>query len=360
VLKIMIVDDESANLALLQRIAAKVAADVTVVAFSDPVQALADCVPTLPDLIVTDYIMPGLNGHELLSRVRMLPGGAHVPVVMITAAGERAVRQQALELGATDFLAKPVDPLEVRVRLTNLLAMRRNHLELSDRSRWLAAEVAQATRTIRDREHELIIRLSRAAEFRDSDTGAHLQRMARYSRLIAERLDLPVDACEMIFKAAPMHDIGKMGIPDSILLKQGRLDPAEFEVMKRHPVIGRDILAGSQSQIIALGAEIALAHHEMFDGGGYPQGLAGAAIPQAGRIVAVADVFDALTSSRPYKKAWSDDAAAAFLRDRAGSHFDPVCVEAFLSAWEEVAAVKAAFADAPETAPPEEMAQVLA
>lgn len=356
---ILIVDDEQTNLMLLQRVAARVADDVTATPFSDPLAALAACRAALPDLMVLDYLMPGMNGHELLTAVRALPGGADVPIVMITADGERAVRQKALKLGATDFLAKPVDPVEVQVRLTNLLAIRRSHVTLADRSRWLAEEVAKATQTVLDREHELIIRMSKAAEFRDSDTGAHLQRMAHYSRLIAEQLGQSAEECEMIFRAAPMHDLGKLGIPDAILLKQGRLEADEFAVMKRHPAIGHDILAGSQSRVIALGAEIALSHHEKLDGSGYPNGLAGDAIPLAGRIVAVADVFDALTSARPYKKPWETDRARDFLIQHSGSHFDPACVAAFIRAWDGALAVQARFSDAPEPPPPD-LEQVLA
>lgn len=359
-MKIMIVDDEQTNLLLLQRIASKIGGTSSVVCFADPAAALEACVACMPDLIVLDYIMPGMNGHELLSRIRATPDGANVPVVMITAAEERTVRQKALELGATDFLSKPVDPLEVQVRLSNLLALRRNLVALADRSRWLAEEVEKATRTILEREHELIIRLSRAAEFRDCDTGSHLQRMAHYSRLIARRLGLPAETCEMIFKAAPMHDIGKMGVPDAVLLKQGRLEPAEFDVMKRHPLIGCDILSNSESQVIRLGAEIALTHHEKVDGSGYPQGLKGDEIPLAGRIVAVADVFDALTSARPYKKPWSLEDARAFLTEGAGTHFDKACVDAFLDGWDEALHVKAAFSDAHEEPPPPRLDQLLA
>lgn len=344
-MRIQIVDDNETNLMLFEQIALRVAEDVTVECFADPVKALEDARQLLPDLVLVDYMMPVMDGHQFLAEIRKLPGGRDVPILMITAAGERSVRQKALELGATDFLTKPVDPTEVRVRLANLLALRRSHLRLHDRNRWLADEVRKATQEISAREHELVVRLSKAAEFRDPETGGHIQRMAHYSKLIAHGMGLAPDLCDLILRAAPMHDVGKLGIPDGILLKPGRLDSNEFDVMKRHPGIGHAILDGSNSQLIALGAEIALTHHEKFDGSGYPNGLRGEDIPLPGRIVAVADVFDALTSQRPYKEAWTVERARNFLVEGKGSHFDPACVDAFLTAWDEAMIIKAHFID---------------
>ena len=342
-MRIQIVDDNETNLMLFEQIALRVAEDVTVECFADPVKALADAGRSLPDLVLVDYMMPVMDGHQFLAEIRKLPGGRDVPILMITAAGERSVRQKALELGATDFLTKPVDPTEVRVRLVNLLALRRSHLRLHDRNRWLAEEVRKATQAISAREHELVVRLSKAAEFRDPETGGHIQRMAHYSELIARGMGLAPELCDLILRAAPMHDVGKLGIPDGILLKPGRLDSDEFDVRKRHPGIGHAILDGSASHLIALGAEIALTHHEKFDGSGYPNGLRGEEIPLPGRIVAVADVFDALTSERPYKAAWPVERARDFLIEGKGSHFDPACVDAFLTAWDEAMTIKAHF-----------------
>jgi putative two-component system response regulator len=344
-MRIMIVDDNDTNLTLFEQIAKRVSPDVAVICHADPIEALAAATADLPDLVVVDFMMPGMDGHQLLEAIRALPGGRDVPIVMITAAGERSIRHRALELGATDFLTKPVDATEMRVRLTNLLALRRSHLQQKNRNRWLADEVRKATAAITNREHELIIRLSRAAEFRDPETGGHIQRMAHFSRMIAAGLGLPEDQCELILRAAPMHDVGKLGIPDSILLKPGRLTDDEFTVMKRHPAMGFAILDGSESDLIRLGAEIAYYHHEKYDGSGYPFGLKGGDIPLTGRIVAVADVFDALTSTRPYKTGWSVEDAAKFLKDGKGTHFDPSCVDAFLGAWDEVLSARAHFAD---------------
>lgn len=344
---VQIVDDNDTNLMLFQQLALRTGTDVEVVTYADPLAALEFCRSTVPDMIVVDYMMPEMDGHQYVEAVRKLTGFRDVPIVMVTAAAERSVRQKALELGVTDFLAKPVDPAEAKVRFANLLALRRSHLQLRDRNRWLADEVRQATATIAAREQELILRLSKAAEFRDPETGAHIVRMARYSELIARRLGKDDEYCELMLKAAPMHDLGKLGIPDGILLKPGKLTDEEFAVMTKHPQIGYEILSGSDSSLIRFGAEIALTHHEKWDGSGYPNKLSGEAIPLSGRIVAVADVFDALTSERPYKAAWPLDKARKLLEDNSGSHFDPACVAAFLAEWEAVLQIRAEVADEP-------------
>ncbi|MBX9635585.1 MAG: response regulator [Magnetospirillum sp.] len=344
---VQIVDDNETNLMLFEQLALKVGSDIQVETYADPLVALASCKVTMPDMIVVDYMMPGMDGHEYVEAIRQIPSARDVPIVMVTAAADRTVRQKALELGVSDFLAKPVDPSEVRVRFANLLALRRSHLQLRDRNRWLAEEISKATATVIEREQELVLRLSKAAEFRDPETGAHIVRMACYSELIARRLGLPNDICELLLRAAPMHDLGKLGIPDGILLKPGRLTEDEFAIMSRHPEIGHEILAESDSQLIRMGAEIALSHHEKFDGTGYPRRLAGDAIPLMGRIVAVADVFDALTSERPYKAAWPAEKARKLLEDNSGSHFDPACVRAFLEEWDQVNAIRESLVDEP-------------
>ena len=203
----------------------------------------------------------------------------------------------------------------------------------------------KATEEIRRREQETILRLSRAAEFRDPETGDHLQRMAHYSWMIAVRLGLPPEQQQLILEAAPMHDVGKVGIPDHILLKPGKLDEAEFSIMKQHPVIGHQILSDSSSPLLQIAAVIAISHHEKYDGTGYPHGRKGEDIPLFGRIVAVADVFDALTSERPYKRAWSLEDAVVFLEEGCGSHFDPKCVQAFLTGWDQVVDIRRRFQD---------------
>jgi len=344
-MKIFVVDDNETNLILFSQLAKGLGEDIEVEAHISPVQALEACSRAMPDLVLVDYMMPDMDGHQFIAGLRALPAAKDVPIIMVTAADERQVRHKALDLGATDFIAKPVDPNEVKARLRNLLALRRSHMKLQDRNAWLGSEVRKATQALIDREQELILRLAKAAEFRDPETGGHIQRMAHYSEHIGRRLGLSDEQCELLLQAAPMHDVGKMGIPDGILLKPGKLDEDEFRVMKQHPEIGYSILRGSNSRLIQVAAEIALSHHEKWDGSGYPQGQSGEAIPLFGRIVAVADVFDALTSARPYKRAWSIEQAQEFIATSAGSHFDPACVRAFLENWESVLAISARFQD---------------
>jgi putative two-component system response regulator len=265
---------------------------------------------------------------------------------MVTSVHEAEVRYQALECGANDFLTKPVDKSEFVPRVRNMLALRRHQKVLADRAEGLANEVRMSLAGILAREHDTILRLSRAAEFRDPETGSHIQRMACYSQLIAKALGFSES------DQAPMHDVGKVGIPDHILLKPGKLEPEEFEIMKQHALMGYEILRGSSSHLLQAAALIAVSHHEKFDGSGYPHGRAGEAIPLFGRIVAVADVFDALTSDRPYKKAWDVERAAATIREGSGSHFDPACVEAFFQQWDEVLAIHAAYPDTQRTPEP--------
>ena len=273
--------------------------------------------------------MPEMNGIEFIRKFRLNPASSHVPVIMVTSIEDRNVRYEALEVGATDFLMKPVDHHECRARCRNMLIQHQQYKIISDRSRWLERRVAEATSEIRLRERETLLRLARAGEYRDEETGNHIIRMAKYSRLIAEQLGMSAMEAEVIEMAAPMHDIGKIGIRDDILLKPGKLTVEEYEVMKSHTVIGHDILKDSPSKFLQMGAVIALGHHEKYDGTGYPYGLSGEDIPIEARIVAVADVYDALVSERPYKNAWSSKAAMEYMENNKGKHFDPRVLEAF-------------------------------
>jgi putative two-component system response regulator len=264
---------------------------------------------------------------------------------MITANDQKQIRYRALDAGATDFLTKPVDKVEFIARANNMLLLGASRKALADRAAWLAGEVRKATLEIVQRERETVVRLSKAAEYRDPETGAHILRMAHYSELIAKGMCLTQAEQELLLESAPMHDIGKVGIADNILLKPGRLTPEEFEIMKLHAMFGYEILKGSSSRVLQAGAEIARAHHEKYDGSGYPNGLAGDDIPIFSRIVAVADVFDALTSERPYKKAWSLERAAEHIRESSGTHFDPKCVETFFANWEQILQIRQRFQD---------------
>jgi putative two-component system response regulator len=344
-MNLTIIDDNSTNLALLEEISKIAFPSENIKLFSNPIEALEESLNTLPDLILIDFMMPGLDGIEFVKKFRTKQNTKEIPIIMITASMETDVKQRALGVGVTDFLNKPLDVNELKARLSNLAELRKSHLKLKNLNQWLSDEVLKATETILKREEELIFRLSKAAEYRDPETGGHIQRMAHYSRLIAIKLGLDDLKVESIFKAAPMHDIGKMGIPDSILLKPGVLDEFEFSIMKTHAMIGYNILQGSNSSLLQVGAEIAISHHEKWNGTGYPNHLKQNAIPKTGRIVAVADVFDALTSERPYKKAWDIDRAKNHLIELKGIHFDPDCVDAFLSSWDEVLEIKSKFRD---------------
>jgi two-component system, response regulator RpfG len=258
---------------------------------------------------------------------------------------DRKVRYAALDAGITDFLTKPVDARECLARCRNLLTLRRQQLALEDRRRLLEHMVEDATRDVREREKETLLRLARAGEFRDGETGYHLIRMSRYARLLAGIVGLDREEAESIELAAPLHDIGKIGIPDPILLKPGKLDPAEWQTMRRHPVIGYEILKGSASKYVRMGALIALGHHEKFDGSGYPNGLVGDHIPLCARIVALADVFDALTSLRPYKPAWPVERAFEYLASQRGRHFDPRLAEAFVGLKNEIQEIRGQWQD---------------
>ena len=327
---VLIVDDNQTNLILLRKLVEKIEGCVPF-AFTDPLQALIAASTSAVDLVLVDYMMPGVDGISFIRRFRSFPHGDEAPIIMITTVDERAILHAALEAGATDFLTKPIETVEFLSRVRNLLRLREAQNRLRGQARALAAEVARATETLVSREEEIILRLSRAAEQRDDGTGDHIVRMASLCRTIAEGLGLGPDLARTIWLAAPMHDVGKIGISDAILLKPGPLDPQERREMERHAEYGFRILDGSSSELIRTAAEMALSHHERFDGKGYPRGLSGEAIPLSGRIAAVADVCDALASERPYKPAWSLDRIKAYLIENAGTQFDPRVTEALLA-----------------------------
>ena len=342
--RIAIIDDSVINLTLLGSLVGALG-DCQPLHFAESPEGLAWCSENMPDLIVVDYMMPQMDGIEFITRLRAVAGREDVPILMITANDDRDVRYEALQMGATDFLTKPVDRIEFSARVHNMLALGTSRRKLADRALWLADEVTKATTAVHAREQELLFRMSRAAEFRDPETGAHIQRMSHYSRLIAGALGLPADDQQLILQAAPMHDVGKIGISDHILLKPAALTVEEFAVMRTHAVLGFELLKGSESTVLQSAAAIAISHHEKYDGGGYPFGLSGDAIPLFGRIVAIADVFDALTSERPYKKAWPIEQAVSFMRAGSGGHFDPLCVDALMSCQSDILGVHAQYRD---------------
>ena len=302
------------------------------------------------DIAIVDHIMPKFDGIAFIRRMRATVGHGHIPMVMLTATTDDAVRLAALEAGATDFLSKSQSPVELKIRLRNLIKLSDALRKFDDHVAEQAREIEKATQALLAREEEMVFRLSKAIEYRDNDTNDHTLRVAKFSRMISERLGLSQQECHSIYLASPLHDIGKVAIPDGILLKPGRLDDDERAIVETYAEIGARILSGSTSDLIKLAAQIAEGHHERWDGRGYPKGLSGEAIPLAARIVAIADVFDALTTERPYKKALSVDSALAIFEGERGRHFDPACLDAFLSGYADMERVDA-FAGSTEPAP---------
>jgi two-component system response regulator RpfG len=329
-LEIVIVDDQASARSMLRHVITDIADNLSVHDFGDPEQALEWCRQRDLDLVLLDYRMPGIDGLEFARLLKRMPRHRDTPIVLVTVIGDEPLRQAALDAGVIDFLVKPIRPRELRARCQNLLQLRQNSAMTRHRMRELEQRLLASLHEIESRERETLVRLARAIEFRDAGTSAYLERMSRIAGLIAEQMGMSEDQVSMIEVAAPLHDMGKIAIPDAVLLKPGKLDDVEMAVMRRHPRIGHELLAGSQNRAIQMAASIALRHHERFDGTGYPDGLLGTAIPLEARIVAVADVFDALLSPRPYKAAWSIDEALAYLYAQRGRHFDPACVDALM------------------------------
>ena len=300
------------------------------------------------DLAIVNSRFTEIPVTRLVQRLRALPGGGELPLLLMAPCDDRERRRQVLDAGATDLLTTPIDDLEFHARCRNLLTQRNQQKIIHERARWLEQRVSEATREIRQREHETLLRLAKAGEYRDEDTGNHVVRMARYSRVIAEQMGLSLADCETIELAAPMHDIGKIGIADNILRKPGRLTVREFEIMKTHTRIGYEILKDSPSEYLQMGAIIALSHHEKFNGTGYPNRLGGRDIPLAARIVSVADAYDALTSERPYKPKWSMEKTLDYLNAQRGRFFDPDCLDAFNSQLDRICKIQFMLGDKPK------------
>ncbi len=310
-----------------------------VLSVADPRQALPLFQLFEPDIVLLDLRMPHLDGFAVLEQLRArTPLDSYLPVLVLTADNSRAARDRALSSGARDFLTKPPDPAEVLLRVRNLLDTRFLHEELHGRMRGLEAQAAESSRALDRADRDLLERLTRAAEFRDFDTGSHARRVGTISALLAEALGWPEDRAALLRQAAPLHDIGKIGIPDSILLKAGPFTLEEYEVMKRHTVIGAGLLAGSRSPLLQMAEEIALYHHEGWDGSGYAH-LVGPQTPMAARIVALADVVDALSHDRPYRPGWTFEAVAEHVQTQEGVRLDPQLVGAFRARLPAVQAV---------------------
>lgn len=364
--RILVVDDEPTNVKIAQKYLRELGYQ-RCRGLTDPFDAWQEILVSPPDLVLLDVMMPGLTGTDLLERIRSTPQTCPVPVVILTASNDSQTRIRVLEAGATDFLAKPVDPSELAARVRNCLTLKAYHDRLAAYSANLEDAIRRRTAELEASRQDLIHCLARAAEYRDDTTGYHILRVGKYAGLIGRALGMSADQAATLEQAAQLHDVGKIGVPDSILLKPGRLDPEEYQLMQRHVAYGRrildrvhedettavrdhvsigaKILEQATSPVLVIAARIALTHHERWDGTGYPLGLAGEDIPLEGRIAAVADVFDALSSRRPYKPPFPVDRCFEMLAEGRGTHFDPRVLDAFLGCRAEVIKVQMAYAD---------------
>lgn len=347
---ILVVDDQPQNIELLE--VYLVPQGYEIVKAANGEEALEKLYGNQIDLILLDVMMPGMDGFEVIRRVRQDNTHRLLPIILVTALREKEDRVKGIKAGCDDFLSKPFDKMELLARVRSLLKVKDYNDLMSNYREELESEVTRRTEELKHALEmikaaglETIYRLSIAAEYRDKDTGAHIKRMSCYSAAVASRMGLNKSVIDNILYAAPMHDLGKIGIPDRILVKPAKLDPVEWEIMKQHTIIGASILKGSDAEFIRLGESIAQHHHEKWDGSGYPNGLKGIEIPIAGRITAIADVFDALTYKRPYKEAFSIEKSMAIIREGRGSHFDPDVADAFFAIQDEILAIKKQYAD---------------
>lgn len=286
-----------------------------------------------PDIILLDIMMPGIDGYEVCRRLKADHTTRHIPIIFITAKIGLDDELKGLELGAVDYITKPISPPIVKARV-------KTHLALYDQNKELDRKVRIQTKQLHETRLQIIQRLGRAAEYKDNETGLHVIRMSYYARILGLAVGMSEEEADMLMNAAPMHDIGKIGVPDNILKKPGKLDPGEFKIMETHCEIGAKIIGDDDSELLQLAKIVALTHHEKWNGKGYPNRLSGEDIPRVGRIVAIADVFDALTSKRPYKEAWPVDDAISWIQNSAGKHFDPQLVPIFVNALPEILEVK--------------------
>jgi putative two-component system response regulator len=327
--RILIVDDVATNVFLLEQLL-KINGFSNIIKITDSREVLSTYIETKPDLVLLDLNMPHFDGFQILEQLNTISRDDYLSVIVITAQSDKENRLKALQMGAKDFIGKPFDPTEVIMRVSNLLEIRMLHNAVIEDNHLLEARVQERTREIEDIQLELVQKLLIAAEFRDDATGNHIIRIGMYARELGKLLRLDEQFCYNLSKASMMHDIGKIAIPDNILLKPAALTFEEMEIMKKHTNRGADILTGSVSEVLQLGEIIALTHHEKWDGSGYPNGLKGEEIPITGRITAICDVFDALLSERPYKKPWSLEAVLVLMKNENGLHFDPRLLQLFL------------------------------
>jgi putative two-component system response regulator len=344
--KIMIVDDQAANVLFLEKFLRQEGYTL-IRSATDSRLALEIYLDFKPDIVLLDLNMPHMDGFEVMKQITEDEDGSYAPILVLTAQNDDQTCMRALKSGAMDFLSKPMNYIEMSTRIKNMLRVRLLYGQVRNQNEILDRKVKERTQELEKTRLEVIERLGRAAEYRDNETGFHVKRMSRYSFLLAQAYGLSDKECQLILVASPMHDVGKIGTPDHILLKEGPLTPEEWKIMKQHPSVGAHILSGSSSELMEMAATISLTHQERWDGSGYPKGLKGEEIPLVGRIIALADVFDALTTERPYKKAWSVEDAITEIEDKSDIHFDPKLVVLFKETLPEILKIKKEFNEVP-------------
>jgi len=337
--RILVVDDESVNLKLM----AEILREEYELAFAKSGEEALNLILNQPDLILLDIMMPDKDGYELAREIKMNPQTSHIPLIFVSAMHEATNEIRGLDLGAVDYIAKPVNAQIVKLRIKTQIKLLEAQRKLEDYTQDLEDQVRARTKDLQESQIEMVKRMGLLAEYRDPETGDHVERMSRYCAALGMAYGLPQEHCEAIRLAAPMHDIGKVGIPDAILCKPAKLDPNEWRTMQAHALIGSTILAGGRSTLLKLAQVIASYHHEKFDGSGYPMGVKGHDIPIEGRLAAIADVFDALSSKRPYKEPWPVEKVVELLIAEKGKHFDPELVDLFLSILPEIEDIMAQY-----------------
>lgn len=341
---ILIVDDEAANVRLLEKML-KASGYSNVQSIMDPLQALPIYQESDSDLILLDINMPKLDGYGVMEQIKAATGGKMPPILMLTAQSAQEFVQKALKAGARDYVTKPFDINELLARVHNMLEVQMAEKFMRHQNEILEQKVKERTKEIYETRMQVVRCLGLAAEYRDEETGLHIVRMSKMSVVMGKALGMNDEQCDLLLNASPMHDIGKIGIPDNILLKPGKFEPHEWEIMKTHAQIGADILSEGDSALMNMASEIAISHHEKWNGSGYPNGLMEEDIPLVGRITALADVFDALTSVRPYKKAWTVEDSVALIKEESGKHFDPKLVKVFLENLSKIVSIKEEYAE---------------
>ncbi|HEY9079169.1 HD domain-containing phosphohydrolase [Magnetovibrio sp.] len=342
--RILVVDDNLTNVVLLQKLLeAEGYEHVEGVTDSRVVVGMYEQAPY--DLVLLDIRMPHMDGYDVMEGLKGIANGDIPPIMVLTAQTDMDTKLKALAAGAQDFLHKPFDRVEALTRIHNMIEVRLLHKQIRKQNEILEQKVQERTQELEDTRLEVVHRLGRAAEYKDNETGMHVVRMSKIAHVLAVAMGMSEADAKLLLHASPMHDIGKIGIPDGVLLKAGKLDPEEWEIMKSHCQIGAEILGEHQSPLMQMARMVAWTHHEKWDGSGYPKGLKGEEIPLVGRITAVADVFDALTSERPYKKGWSIEDATQYIQDQAGQHFDPAVVEKFVEHLDEITTIRTTLRD---------------